>query len=227
MKGSRRTSVLLLIASAMAASTLAHAGTASLNGQPLTVTLLETGAVPPVSVDIITAGPGGPQIVGNTPSDPIGSILFSAESVNAQNLQIVYNIEGGGGAYTGTAPGCTGSSLGCSLWGSTADDARFLFSGLNFGSTGVILESVSLTTNNVFDVQVANVTADSFEVIFGSAGILNGTGGIPALGTITLDLQTGVAAVPLPSSVVMLLGGLLLIVFVNGRGRHLLNSARS
>jgi hypothetical protein len=76
-------------------------------------------------------------------------------------------------------------------------------------------------------VQVANVTAASFEVIFGSAGILNGTGGIPALGTITLDLQTGVAAVPLPSSVVMLLGGLLLMVFVNGRGRHFLNSARS
>jgi hypothetical protein len=209
----------------MAASTLAHAATASLNGQPLTVTLLEAGSLP--AVDIITAGPGGPQIVGNAPpSDQIGNILFSAESVNAHDLQIVYTIEGGGGAYTGTAPQC-GGSPGCSLWGPTADDARFLFSGLNFGSTGVILESVSLTTNNVFGVQVANVTAASFEVIFGSAGILNGTGGIPALGTITLDLQTGVAAVPLPSSVVMLLGGLLLMVFVNGRGRHFLNSARS
>jgi len=206
----------------VAVSTLAHA--ASLNGQPLTVTLLESLFLP--AVDIITAGPGGPQIVGNTPSDQIGSILFSAESVNAQNLQIVYTIEGGGAAYTGSAPQC-GVSPGCSLWGSSADDARFLFSGLNFGSTGVILESVSLTTNNVFGVQVADVTPTSFEVIFGSAGVLNGTGGIPALGTITLDLQTEVAPVPLPSSLVMLSGGLLLIAFVNGRRRHFLNSARS
>jgi len=206
----------------MAASTLAHAGTASLNGQPLTVTLLESGFLP--AVDIITAGPGGPQIVGNTTSDPIGSILFSAESVNVQNLQIVYNIEGGGGAYTGTAPQC-GGSPGCSLWSAAPDDARFLFSDLNFGSTGVILKSVSLTTNHVFGVQWANVTADSFEVIFGSAGVLNSSVPGLALGTITVDLQTQV--VPLPSSVVMLLGGLLLIVLVNGRGRHFLNSARS
>jgi hypothetical protein len=220
---SRRTSVLVLIASAMAASTLAHAGTASLNGQPLTVTLLETGF--PDAVDTITAGSGGPQIVGNTASDPIGSILFSAESVNVQNLQVVYTIEGGGGAYTGSAPECSGSP-GCSLWGASADDARFLFSDLNFGSAGVILKSVSLTQNNVFGV-VADVTsANSFEMIFGSAGVLNPVSGL-ALGTITVDLQTEVAPVPLPSSVVMLLGGLLLIVFVNGRGRHFLNSARS
>jgi len=208
----------------MAASTLAHAGTASLNGQPLTVTLLESGFLP--AVDIITAGPGGPQIVGNTASDPIGSILFSAESVNVQNLQIVYSIEGGGAAYTGSAPQCSGSP-GCSLWSTTADDARFLFSDLYFGSAGVILKSVSLTTNNVFGVQVADVTAASFEVIFGSAGVLSGTGGIPGLGTITLDLQTEVAPVPLPSSLVMLSGGLLLIAFVNGIRRHFLNSARS
>jgi hypothetical protein len=223
MKGIKAFSATaLLLAISAAASTLAHAGTASLNGQPLTVTLQESGF--PDAVDTITAGPGGPQIVGNTASDPIGSILFSAESVNVQNLQIVYNIEGGGGAYTGTAPQC-GGSPGCSLWGASADDARFLFSDLNFGSAGVILKSVSLTPNNVFGVQVADVTPDSFEMIFGSAGVLNGTGGIPALGTITVDLQTQV--VPLPSSVVMLLGGLLLIVVVNGRGRHFLNSARS
>jgi len=208
----------------MAASTLAHAGTASLNGQPLTVTLLETGAVPPSLVDTITAGPGGPQIVGNTPTDPIGNILFSAESVNVQNLQVVYNIEGGGGAYTGTAPQC-GGLPGCTLWSAAPDDARFVFSDLNFGSTGVILESVSLTTHNVFGV-VADVTgANSFEMIFGSAGVLNAPVSGLALGTITVDLQTQV--VPLPSSVVMLLGGLLLIVVVNGRGRRFLNSARS
>jgi hypothetical protein len=208
----------------MAASTLAHAGTASLNGQPLTVTLLE-GVYPP-AIDTITAGPGGPQIVGNAPSsDQVGYILLSHESVNVQNLQVVYNIEGGGAAYTGSAPECSGSP-GCTLWSTYGpDDARFLFSNLNFGSAGIILKSVSLTTNNVFDVQYANVTADSFELIFGSAGILSPPG--LDLGTITVDLQTEVAPVPLPSSVVMLLGGLLLIVFVNGRGRHFLNSARS
>jgi hypothetical protein len=219
---SRRTSALVLIASAMAASTWAHAGTANLNGQPLTVSLLESGQPP--FVDTITAGLSGPQIVGNTPSDPVGSQLFTNESVNVQDLQIVYTIQGGGGAYTGSEPGCIGSP-GCRLWGASADDARFVFSDLNFGSPGIILKSVSLTQNNVFGV-VADVTsANSFEMIFGSAGIL----AVPGLelGTITVDLQTEVAPVPLPSSVVMLLGGLLLIVFVSGRGRHFLNSARS
>ena len=199
----------LLLASALAASAVAPAGAASLNGQAVTVTLQESGF--PDVVDTVTAGPGGPQIVGNTPSDPIGSLLFSAESVNLQNLQIVYNIEGGGGVYTGTAPQCSGSP-GCSLWSQAPDDARFLFSGLSFGSPSVILSAVSLTTSNVFGVQVADVTANSFEVIFGSAGVLNGTGGIPALGTITLDLQTTVAPVPLPPSYLMLLGGLVLLV---------------
>ena len=98
----------------MAASTWAHAGTASLNGEPLTVTLLETGAVPPSVADTITAGPGGPQIVGNT-TDPIGSILFTNESVNVHDLQIVYNIQGGGGTYTGPATECVGLP-GCTLW---------------------------------------------------------------------------------------------------------------
>jgi hypothetical protein len=211
------------MASAMAAGTWAHAGTASLNGEPLTVTLLETGAVPPSVADTITAGPGGPQIKGNT-ADPIGSILFTNESVNVHDLQIVYNIQGGGGAYTGPAPECVGSP-GCTLWSAAPDDARFVFSDLNFGSTGVILKSLSLTTHNVFGVTADVTGANSFEMIFGSAGVLNPVfSGFP-LGTITVDLQTQV--VPLPSSVVMLLGGLLLIVFVNGRGRHFLNSARS
>jgi hypothetical protein len=224
MKGSRRTSVLVLLASAMAAGTWAHAGTASLNGQPLTVTLLEGVYLP--AIDIITAGPGGPQIVGNAPpSDQVGYLLFSNESVNVHDLQVVYNIEGGGAAYTGTAPQC-GGLPGCSLWSTTGpDDARFVFSDLNFGSTGVILKSVSLTTHNVFGVTADVIGVNSFEMIFGSAGVLNAPGSGLALGTITVDLQTQV--VPLPSSVVMLLGGLLLIVIVNGRGRHFLNSARS
>jgi hypothetical protein len=220
---SRRTSALVLTTLTMAAGTLVQAATVSLNGQMLTVTLQESGFSD--AVDTITAGPGGPQIVGNTSSDPIGNILLSAESVNVQNLQIIYNIQGGGGSYTGNAPQCSGAP-GCSLWSPSADDARFLFSDLNFGSSGTILKGVTLTTINVFGVQVADITANSFEVIFGSAGVLNGTGGIPALGKITLDLQTGVAPVPLPPSFAMFAGGLL-IVFLNGRRRHFLRSANS
>jgi hypothetical protein len=206
--------VWTLIASSLAAGTLAHAAPVSLNGEPVTVTLQESGFSD--VTDTVTAGPGAPQIIGNTP-DPIGSILFSNESVDIQNLQIVYNIEGGGGAYTGSAPQCSGSP-GCTLWSSTADDARFLFSNLNFGSPGVTLKGVSLTTNDVFGVQLADITANSFEVIFGSAGVLNGAAGHPALGQITLDLQTQAPApVPLPPSYAVLLGGLVMLVVLGRR----------
>src|SRR5580698_2283666 len=175
---SRQTSsVLILIASAVAAGHSAHADPGSLNGEPLTVTLQETGF--PDSSQTITAGPGGPQILGNAldpVADPVGYYLFASESVDAQALQIVYTIEGGGtGIYAGGAPACSGSP-GCSLWGdapNAPDDARFLFSNLNFGSPGIVLENVSLTPNNVFGAYVADVTANSFEVVFGSAGILN------------------------------------------------------
>jgi len=213
----------VLFASALTAG-LAHAGTVSLDGQPVTVTLLESGF--PDAVDTVTAGPGGPQILGNTASDPIGSILFSNESVDLQNLQIVYRIQGGGGAYGGTAPQCSGSP-GCSLWSATPDDARFLFSGLSFGVPGEILGGVNLTTSNVFGVQVADITPTSFEVIFGSAGVLNGTGGNPALGTITLNLVTEMAPVPLPPSVAMLLGGLALLALGKLRQRTLANAVGS
>lgn len=212
---------LALAASALAASPLAHATLASLNGQSVTVTLQESGFSD--AVDTVTAGPGGPQIVGNTGSDPIGSILFSAESVNLQDLQIVYHIEGGGGTYTGSASQCSGSP-GCSLWSASPDDARFLFSGLSFGSPGTVLQNVVLSTTNVFGAQVADITANSFEVRFGLAGVLNGVGGNPALGTITLDLQTTV--VPLPSSVLMMLGGLLLVSLFR-RYRRIASSVRS
>jgi PEP-CTERM motif len=206
MRYNRRLTAAAFIASAFTATSLAYAGPPSLNGQTVTVSLLESGYSP--AVDVVTAGPGGPQIVGNNFSDPIGSILFADESVNLQDLQIVYNMEGGGSPYTGGASQCSGA-LGCSLWGSIPDDARFQFSGLSFGSPGVILQSVSLTTNDVYGVQVADVTATSFEVIFGSAGVLNGINGVPALGTITLDLVT--AAVPEPSTYVLMLAGLLLV----------------
>jgi hypothetical protein len=202
----RRFPVYLFIAACAAAGTLAYADTISLNGQQVTVSLQESGF--PDATDTVTAGPGGPQIVGNTPSDPIGSILFSHESVDIQNLRVVYNIEGGGGAYTGGAPQCSGSP-GCSLWSANPDDARFLFSNLNFGSSGAVLKDVSLSTTNVFGAQVADVTAHSFEIIFGSAGILNGTAGNPALGQITLDLQT--TPVPLPPSYAAFLGGAVLL----------------
>jgi hypothetical protein len=212
---------LALAASALAASSVAHASVASLNGQSVTVALQESG-FPDVVDSSVIAGPGGPQIVGNT-SDPIGSILFSAESVNLHDLQIVYHIEGSGGAYTGTASQCSGSP-GCSLWSASPDDARFLFSGLSFGSPATVLDNVVLSPTNVFGAQVADITTNSFEVIFGSAGVLNGVGGNPALGTITLDLRTTV--VPLPSSLVMMLGGLLLLSpFL--RHRRIASSIRS
>lgn len=194
---------------ALAANSPAMAGTPSLNGQDVTVTLQETGYSD--VADTIMAGPGGPQIVGNT-MDPIGSILFSHESVNVQDLQIVYNIQGGGGTYAGSAPECAGSP-GCSLWSAAPDDARFLFSGLNFGTPNTVLASVSLTPTNVYGAQIEDVTATSFEVVFGSAGVLNGTGPNPALGTLTMNLQTEVSAVPEPASVALLLGGMLLLAW--------------
>jgi hypothetical protein len=185
----------------------------TLNGQSVTVTLTEPPF--PDAVETITAGPGGPQIIGNS-SDPVGSILFSAESINVHDLQIVYNIEGGGGVYTGSAPQC---AAGCSLWSPTADQAGLIFSDLSFGA-GLILSGVSLSTSNVFGVQIEDITANSFEVVFGSAGVLNGKNGIPALGTITMDLQTEAAPVPLPPSFSMLLGGLALLVLARGTLRR-------
>jgi len=231
-RSSRQTSALILIAFGLAAATSAQADPGTLNGEPVTVTLLETG-FDPVS-QTFTAGPGGTQILGNAldpVADPVGYDLFASESVDAQALQIVYTIEGGGtGVYAGGAPACSGSP-GCSLWGDAPyapDDARFLFSNLNFGSPGIILENVSLTPNNVFGASVADVTANSFELIFGSAGILNSEmQGQVALGTLTLDLQTEIAPVPLPSSLVMLLGGLLVVVVVGDRRRPYFKSTRS
>jgi hypothetical protein len=193
------------IAAAVVAAQDSWASTVSLDGQSITVTLSESGF--PDAVDTITAGPGGPQILGNTSSDPIGSILQSSESVDVSGLQVVYQIKGGGGAYPGSAPQC-GGSPGCSLWGVTADDARLLFSGLSFGSPGVSLKNVSLTTSNVFDVQLSDITPSSFLVTFGSAGILNHTDGTQDLGTITLNLTTA-TPVPLPPALPLLLGACL------------------
>jgi hypothetical protein len=171
------------------------------------VTLVETGYSN--DVDNVTAGPGGPQIVSN-PSDPIGQWLFPGESVSLQNLQIVATLEGGGPYYSGgSAPSQCSAAPGCTLWGSVADNAQFQFSGLSFGSPNVILQNVLLTSSNVYGVQIADVTATSFDVIFGSAGFPNYNNG-PDFGTFTLDLQT--TTVPLPSSLLMLLGGLLLFL---------------
>ncbi|HEY0801331.1 MAG TPA: hypothetical protein VGD54_10845 [Steroidobacteraceae bacterium] len=215
IRPNRALSALTCLVFTLTAGGFAHAATITLDGQSVTVTLQESGFTD--ASDTVLAGLGGPQIIGNTPADPIGSILFSHESVNLQNLQIVYNIQGGGGVYAGSAAQCSGSP-GCSLWSASADDARFLFSGLSFGSPGRILSGVNLTTASVFGVQIADVTANSFEVIFGSAGVLNGTGGVPALGTITMDLQTAPAPVPLPPSFGLLAAGLVVLMLARRRG---------
>lgn len=170
----------------------------SLDGQNATVTLQETG-FDDVS-EVVSVGAGN-EIVGNTGSE-IGAILFSDEYVDLSGLQIVYRIQGGGGSYGGAAPECSGSP-GCSLWGQDPDDARFLFSNLNFGVPGAFLNNVTLLSSSVFGATISDITADSFVLNFGSAGILNGTGGSPALGTLTMNLN--VQAVPLPGTLPLLL----------------------
>jgi len=200
-------------------SPLAMAGTPTLNGDPVTVSFLET-TYPPVT-DTVTANPGGAQIVGNPmPTDPqtnIGEqILQTGENVTLQNLQIVFNLNGNGGSYTGSDPGCAGSP-GCYLWGGTADDSRFQFSNLSFGTPNTILQNVSVTPQNVFGVQLLDVTATSFVIEFGSAGILRLTNGDPGTGTITMDLQTEVLAVPEPATWVSLLGGVMFLVWRRSR----------
>src|SRR5271170_448424 len=86
----------------MAASAAANAQ--SLNGQNVTVTLTESG-FPDVS-DLVTAGPGGPQIdcsmsTGTNLCNPSTGVLQSGESVNLQNLDITAVVKGGGGPYLG------------------------------------------------------------------------------------------------------------------------------
>jgi hypothetical protein len=173
---------------------------ATLDGHSLTVSLLETPYDP--ATETVTVGAGA-EISGNTGTN-VGSLLFSAESVDASGLKIVYTIEGGGGAYTGGAAGCA-LPASCSLWSAGPDDARFLFSGLNFGTPGTSLVGVNLTAAKVFGASISDVTADSFVLNFGSAGIING---VPPLGTLTMDLQVQtITAVPLPAGLPLLLAG--------------------
>src|SRR5271168_2608532 len=123
----------------MAASAAADAQ--SLNGQDVTVTLTETllnttptQSFDPIS-DTVTAGLGGPQIVGNSGTTNLGNpstgVLQSGESVDLQNLDITAIVKGGGGAYSGSAAAC---SAGCAYWDAASSNATFVFSGLSFGT---------------------------------------------------------------------------------------------
>src|SRR5271168_2970375 len=159
----------------MAASAAADAQ--SLNGQDVTVTLTETllnttptQSFDPIS-DTVTAGLGGPQIVGNSGTTNLGNpstgVLQSGESVNLHDLDITAIVKGGGGAYSGSAAGCSGSP-GCAYWDLTSSNATFVFSGLSFGTPGTVLTGVDLTTKNIFGAQVTDVTATGFDVVFGN-----------------------------------------------------------
>jgi PEP-CTERM motif-containing protein len=192
-------------------ASIAAANAQSLNGQNVTVTLSETG-YSDVS-DTVTAGPGGPQIVGNTNTTNLGSqVLQSGESVDLQNLDITAVVKGDGGPYLGSDPGCSG---GCSVWDVVSSDATYQFSGLNFGSPGTILTGVVLSTSNIFGAYITDVTANSFDVVFGAAGIPNGSGGNQAFGTLNMALETSTAVVPPvpePSTYVLMLAGLLVLI---------------
>lgn len=205
-------------------ASIAAANAQSLNGQTATVTLTETG-YSDVS-DTVTAGPGGPQIVGNTSTTNLGSqVLQSGESVDLQNLDITAIVKGDGGPYLGpSVPGCSG---GCSVWDVVSSDATYVFSGLSFGSPGTVLTGVDLTTSNIFGAYVTDVTASSFEVVFGAAGIPNGSGGNQAFGTLNMALETSttvIAPVPEPSTYALMLTGLLVLMWrsrVQFRGSNL------
>jgi len=200
--------LLLALTLMLSLAPVALATTYSLNGQGVTVAYMETLPSPPASPGTtvsatdtaVIAGPGGPQIVGNTP-DAVGSNLFSTEWIDLHDLTITYRIAGGGGTYTGTEAQCQGSP-GCTYWDSAASDARFEFSNLGFGAAGGALQNVMLSGSNVFGASVSDITPDSFLLTFGSAGILN-QNGAPDLGTLTMTLD--VAQVPLPGSGMLLL----------------------
>jgi len=185
---------------------VASATVFTMNTQAQTVTLLESGSPPFDATDVVTAGSGGPQIQGNTAPDPVGEILFQGESVNLHDLTIVYTIAGGGGPYTGSAPQCQGTP-GCSYWDLAASDARFQFSNLNFGAPDAALQNVTLAASNVFGATVSDITANSFVLNFGDAGILNQSGGVADTGTLTMTLD--VAQVPLPATLPLLLSAAL------------------
>lgn len=189
---------VLVLAAIATAGWASQGAAASLDGQNVTITLQETGFSD--AIDFVAVGAGN-EIVGNTGSD-IGAILFSNEFVDLSGLQVVYRIQGGGDSYTGPAPECAGAP-GCSHWGSDASDARFLFSGLSFGTPGTVLNNVTLLATNVFGATVTDITASSFVLNFGAAGILNGAGGVPDLGTLTMNLE--VAVVPLPATLPLFL----------------------
>jgi hypothetical protein len=199
----------IVIAFALMAS-IAAADAQSLNGQNVTVTLIETLPPQPNVSDTVTAGPGGPQIVGLDSSNLGSQVLQSGESVNLHDLSIVAVVKGGGGPYLGGDLGCSG---GCSVWDLVSSNATYQFSGLSFGTPDTILTGVDIRPSNIFGVQLLDVTPTSFEVEFGAAGIPNGSGGNQAFGTITMDLQTGVSAVPEPSTYALMLAGLLVLVW--------------
>jgi|SRR5271166_1182058 len=209
----RMTPVVRSIAGAvLLLASIGAADAQSLNGQNVTVTLTETG-FSDVS-DTVTAGLGGPQIVGNTSTTNLGSqVLQSGESVDLQNLDITAVVKGDGGPYLGSDHGCIG---GCSVWDVVSSDATYVFSGLSFGSPGTVLTGVDLTTSNIFGASVTDITASSFEVVFGAAGIPNGSGGNQAFGILNMALETSttvIAPVPEPSTYALMLTGLLVLMW--------------
>jgi PEP-CTERM motif len=206
---------LVVMAVALMAS-IAAADAQTLDGQNITVTLLQTPYSP--AIDTVTAGSGGPQIVGGD-SSAIGGILFAgnpgqqSESIDLQGLSIVAVLEGGGGSYMGSESACSGAP-GCSYWAGATSDARYEFSGLSFGTPNTVLTGVDIRASNIFGVPtVMDLTPTSFVVEFGAAGILNGTNGNLAISTLTMDLQTGVSAVPEPSTYALMLAGLLVVMW--------------
>ena len=174
----------------------------TLLGSNVTVSLLETGF--PDASDTVTVTAAA-EIVGNDPASNVGSLLFSDEFVDISALRIVYRIHGGGGAYA--------ANPNYQLWGPTADDARLVFSGLNFQESGSFLADVLITMQDVVGLSLgANgvaFTGNSLTLNFGSLGILASTN----IGTITLDLRVGHDSpppnnVPEPGSLLLMVLGL-------------------
>jgi hypothetical protein len=174
VKSIMRTMVVVLVA-LLAFSAYPKVVQATLLGQNVTVSFLQSGY--PDAVDSVIVAPGPELQFGDGSAIDSAGIFLQGESIDIGASSIVYAVRGDG---TGNGTGFTGT------------DGRYLFSNLIWSVPGYHLESVAISNlDNVTNFSLGTdvqFTADSVTILMANLKV-GEIAGAPDLGTISLGLN--------------------------------------